>query len=99
MSQVAKTLVTIMYFDMNECLFTILFLYFRGEKMAKVMGDLATKKPKHGDRLSGVLVKRNFNYHVIAPSDLQGMPLSTQYQYHCGFASTIYSIGVWDDGA
>jgi len=46
-------------------------LYFKGEKMAKVMGELATNKTKHGEILSGVLVKRNFNYHVIAPSDLE----------------------------
>ncbi|XP_078481154.1 cleavage and polyadenylation specificity factor subunit 3 [Ciona intestinalis] len=45
-------------------------LYFKGEKMAKVMGELATTKPKHGDKLSGILVKRNFNYHILAPSDL-----------------------------
>ena len=51
-------------------------LYSRGEKMAKVMGELATNKPKHGERLSGILVKRNFNYHVIAPSDLEGTMLT-----------------------
>ncbi|XP_002736621.1 cleavage and polyadenylation specificity factor subunit 3 [Saccoglossus kowalevskii] len=45
-------------------------LYFRGEKMAKVMGSLASKKPEHGHKVSGILVKRNFNYHIIAPSDL-----------------------------
>ncbi|XP_078696689.1 cleavage and polyadenylation specificity factor subunit 3-like [Branchiostoma floridae x Branchiostoma belcheri] len=45
-------------------------LYFRGEKMAKVMGSLASKKPEQGDRLSGILVKRNFNYHLVAPSDI-----------------------------
>nr|XP_039259964.1 cleavage and polyadenylation specificity factor subunit 3-like [Styela clava] len=45
-------------------------LYFRGEKMAKVMGSLAMKRPKHGDKLSGILVKRNFNYHILAPQDL-----------------------------
>ena len=45
-------------------------LYFRGEKMAKVMGTLATEEPKDEHRLSGVLVKRGFNYHLIHPSDL-----------------------------
>nr|CAB3233529.1 cleavage and polyadenylation specificity factor subunit 3 [Phallusia mammillata] len=45
-------------------------LYFKGEKMAKVMGDLAIKRPNHGETLSGILVKRNFNYHILAPSDL-----------------------------
>lgn len=46
-------------------------LYFRGEKMAKVMGSLATEKPStKSSRISGILVKRNFNYHLVAPSDL-----------------------------
>uniref|UniRef100_T1JIA8 Cleavage and polyadenylation specificity factor subunit 3 n=1 Tax=Strigamia maritima TaxID=126957 RepID=T1JIA8_STRMM len=45
-------------------------LYFRGEKLAKVMGSLAMEKPKPGHKLSGILVKRNFNYHLLAPGDL-----------------------------
>ncbi|XP_064384544.1 cleavage and polyadenylation specificity factor subunit 3-like [Halichondria panicea] len=45
-------------------------LYFRGEKMAKVMGGLAGGRPEEGQRLSGVLIKRGFNYHLIEPSDL-----------------------------
>ncbi|XP_077977969.1 cleavage and polyadenylation specificity factor subunit 3-like [Glandiceps talaboti] len=45
-------------------------LYFRGEKMAKVMGSLASKRPSQGSRVSGIVVKRNFNYHIMAPSDL-----------------------------
>ncbi|CAI8036078.1 Cleavage and polyadenylation specificity factor subunit 3 [Geodia barretti] len=45
-------------------------LYYRGEKMAKVMGSLATKPPHEGQTLSGVLIKRGFNYHLIDPADL-----------------------------
>ena len=45
-------------------------LYFRGEKTAKVMGSLAVETPKPGQKLSGVLVKRNFNYHLLDPCDL-----------------------------
>ena len=45
-------------------------LYFRGEKTAKVMGTLAVEEPKPGNTLSGVLVKRNFNYHLLAANDL-----------------------------
>ncbi|XP_063907199.1 cleavage and polyadenylation specificity factor 73-like [Zophobas morio] len=45
-------------------------LYFRGEKTAKVMGSLAVEEPKAGNTLSGVLVKRNFNYHLLAANDL-----------------------------
>ncbi|XP_064634413.1 cleavage and polyadenylation specificity factor subunit 3-like [Lineus longissimus] len=48
-------------------------LTFRGEKMAKVVGTLASQRPAKGaaSQVSGILVKRNFNYHIIAPSDLQ----------------------------
>ncbi|XP_012679369.1 cleavage and polyadenylation specificity factor subunit 3 [Clupea harengus] len=45
-------------------------LNFRGEKLAKVMGCLADKKCAQGQRVSGILVKRNFSYHILAPSDL-----------------------------
>jgi cleavage and polyadenylation specificity factor subunit 3 len=45
-------------------------LYFRGEKMAKVMGGLAVRRPEEGMAVSGILVKRNFNYHLLAPGDL-----------------------------
>ncbi|XP_068152069.1 cleavage and polyadenylation specificity factor 73 [Drosophila tropicalis] len=45
-------------------------LYFRGEKTAKVMGHLAANKPEVASKLSGVLVKRDFKYHLLAPSDL-----------------------------
>ncbi|KAK6490086.1 cleavage and polyadenylation specificity factor subunit 3-like [Huso huso] len=45
-------------------------LNFRGEKLAKVMGSLADKKSEQGQRVSGILVKRNFNYHIVTPSDL-----------------------------
>ncbi len=46
-------------------------LFFRGEKMAKVVGSLAVDKPEDGHKVSGILVKRNFNYHLLAPADLQ----------------------------
>uniref|UniRef100_UPI003AAE8E94 cleavage and polyadenylation specificity factor subunit 3 isoform X2 n=1 Tax=Centroberyx gerrardi TaxID=166262 RepID=UPI003AAE8E94 len=45
-------------------------LNFRGEKLAKVMGSLADKKCVQGQRVSGILVKKNFNYHILTPSDL-----------------------------
>ncbi|XP_026469038.1 cleavage and polyadenylation specificity factor 73 [Ctenocephalides felis] len=60
-------------------------LYFRGEKTAKVMGSLAVDRPIAGHRLSGVIVKRDFKYHVLAASDLgkytdMSMSLVTQRQ-------------------
>ncbi|KAG7155877.1 Cleavage and polyadenylation specificity factor subunit 3-like [Homarus americanus] len=44
--------------------------HFRGEKMAKVMGELAVNKPKENGVVSGILVKRNFNCHIISPKEL-----------------------------
>lgn len=46
-------------------------LHFREEKTAKVIGNLAVDAPKDGKQLSGVLVKRNFNYHLMDPEDVR----------------------------
>uniref|UniRef100_A0A3Q1JYB8 Cleavage and polyadenylation specificity factor subunit 3 n=1 Tax=Anabas testudineus TaxID=64144 RepID=A0A3Q1JYB8_ANATE len=51
-------------------------LNFRGEKLAKVMGSLADKKCVQGQRVSGILVKKNFNYHILNPSDLSSKDVS-----------------------
>ncbi|KAL4719861.1 hypothetical protein ACJJTC_019763 [Scirpophaga incertulas] len=48
----------------------LLSLTFRGDKTAKVMGSLAEQGVQPGQPLQGILVKRNFNYHILAPSDL-----------------------------
>lgn len=46
-------------------------LYFRGEKNAKVIGKLASNELPHLDApISGILVKRNFKYHLMQPDDL-----------------------------
>lgn len=58
-------------------------LYFKGEKTAKVMGSLAANKVETGDKVSGILVKRDFKYHVLAASDLSkytDMSMSTVTQ-------------------
>ena len=58
-------------------------LYFKGEKTAKVMGSLASKKVENDDEVSGILVKRDFKYHVLAASDLSkytDMSMSTVTQ-------------------
>jgi len=59
-------------------------LYFRGEKMAKVMGSLASQKPPDGHKVSGVLIKRGFNYHLIDPSDLSSETRDNQTILHGG---------------
>ncbi|KAJ0174374.1 hypothetical protein K1T71_010520 [Dendrolimus kikuchii] len=56
----------------------LLSLTFRGDKTAKVMGSLAMEPPQPGQELQGILVKRNFNYHLLAPSDLNKYTELTQ---------------------
>lgn len=46
-------------------------LHFRGEKTAKVIGTLAMEPPAQDKKLNGVLVKRNFNYHLMAAGDVR----------------------------
>ncbi|XP_047997054.1 cleavage and polyadenylation specificity factor 73 [Leguminivora glycinivorella] len=55
-----------------------LALTFRGDKTAKVMGSLAVEPPEEGKQLQGILVKRNFNYHILAPQDLNKYTELTQ---------------------
>uniref|UniRef100_A0A183APG5 CPSF73-100_C domain-containing protein n=1 Tax=Echinostoma caproni TaxID=27848 RepID=A0A183APG5_9TREM len=45
-------------------------LRFRGEKIVKVLGSLARNLPKEGQSISGVLVKKNFAYHILTPGEL-----------------------------
>lgn len=53
-------------------------LRFKGEKVAKVLGKLAKARVGGDDeenaaaskRLSGVLVKKNFNHYIMAPEEL-----------------------------
>ncbi|EGD72150.1 cleavage and polyadenylation specificity factor subunit 3 [Salpingoeca rosetta] len=45
-------------------------LHYRGEKMAKVLGSLAQSGPVQGRRVSGILVAKEFNYMVVAPTEL-----------------------------
>ncbi|KAL7072218.1 hypothetical protein ACQ4LE_008528 [Meloidogyne hapla] len=45
-------------------------LFFRGQKTAKVVGSLAMDVPNDGSIMSGILVRRNFNYHLLHPNDL-----------------------------
>uniref|UniRef100_A0A914HRZ5 Cleavage and polyadenylation specificity factor n=1 Tax=Globodera rostochiensis TaxID=31243 RepID=A0A914HRZ5_GLORO len=45
-------------------------LYFRGQKTAKVVGQLAMDVPEDGSIVSGILVRRNFNYHLLHPNEL-----------------------------
>ncbi|KAI6213956.1 Cleavage and polyadenylation specificity factor subunit 3 [Aphelenchoides besseyi] len=45
-------------------------LFFRGQKTAKVVGELAMKAPEDQDIISGILLRRNYNIQILMPSDL-----------------------------
>ena len=70
-------------------------LFFRGEKMAKVIGSLAEEKPLDTHKVSGILVKRNFNYHLVAPKDLTkytDMTTSTVTQRQSVYVSASFEL-------
>jgi cleavage and polyadenylation specificity factor subunit 3 len=46
-------------------------IIFRGEKIAKVLGDLAVRPPESGRFVSGVLLHKDFEHHLVAPQDLK----------------------------
>ena len=60
-------------------------LYFRGQKTAKVVGQLAMEAPADGSILSGILVRRNFNYHLLHPNDLSSKFPFDSFKYFFGF--------------
>lgn len=53
----------------------------------QVMGDLATQRPKENSIVSGILVKRNFNCHIISPKDL-----GSECVHHCCILLVLLSI-------
>lgn len=58
--------------------------------MVQVMGSLADKKCAQGQRVSGILVKRNFSYHILTPSDLSS-ELVLFHNYQDAFAQHMLS--------
>ena len=45
-------------------------LKFRGDKVARVVGSLASRPPTHGLPLDGLLIKKDFQYTLMAAEDL-----------------------------
>jgi len=46
-------------------------LSFRGERVAKAIGTLASKAPQEGDIVSGLLVAKDYSYTLLDPRDLR----------------------------
>eukprot|EP00818_Percolomonas_sp_WS_P005200 CAMPEP_0117448304 /NCGR_PEP_ID=MMETSP0759-20121206/7330_1 /TAXON_ID=63605 /ORGANISM="Percolomonas cosmopolitus, Strain WS" /LENGTH=722 /DNA_ID=CAMNT_0005240683 /DNA_START=418 /DNA_END=2586 /DNA_ORIENTATION=+ len=44
---------------------------FKREKIAKVLGSLASSAPSNGTQVSGVLLQKDFQHHLVAPEDLR----------------------------
>ncbi|CAG8564415.1 6935_t:CDS:10 [Paraglomus brasilianum] len=49
----------------------IVKLHFRGEKMAKTIGTLASKYPTENQIVTGILVSKDFQFNIISASDLR----------------------------
>ena len=80
-------------------------LYFRGQKTAKVVGRLAMTPPENNAIISGILLRRNYNFHLVMPSDLSVYTeLSTSaltqrkgLYYDGELALLVYNIGQLTD--
>lgn len=46
-------------------------LYFRGEKIVKTIGALASEPPKQGHEISGILMGKDFQYHLMDSRDIE----------------------------
>lgn len=46
-------------------------LVFKGEKIAKVIGDIASEPPENGRELAGVVVQNDYQFNVVSASDLE----------------------------
>ena len=74
--------------DMKVALFTPknceeVRLHFRGEKLAKTIGNLASERPKQDQFLSGIIATRDFQHHILDASQLEeftGLPIASVLQ-------------------
>ncbi|GAM22951.1 hypothetical protein SAMD00019534_061260, partial [Acytostelium subglobosum LB1] len=77
---------------------------FKAEKVAKMLGAIASKTPRHNTTISGLLVTKDFTHHIIAPSDLhnytnlktniikqkQSVPFGQKYLLLCNTLEQLY---------
>ncbi|KAI9500459.1 beta-lactamase-like protein, partial [Coemansia spiralis] len=67
-------------------------IHFHGEKMARVMGCLASKVPRDGDSTAGILVEKDFNYTLLDVADLREftgiIPVAIEQQLHVPYSSS-----------
>ena len=76
-------------------------LRFRGDRVARVVGSLAAAPPEHGQPLSGLLLKKDFKYSLVAAADLaDATPLSScsviqqpTFRYTGGLPELLEAVG------
>ncbi|KAF9160928.1 Cleavage and polyadenylation specificity factor subunit 3 [Actinomortierella ambigua] len=75
-------------------------LYFRGEKLAKIIGHMASSFPEESKLVSGVLVVKDFQYTIMDTNDLEefvGLQTTSVVQrqmvpYHASFSLLKYHL-------
>ncbi|KAF9974539.1 Cleavage and polyadenylation specificity factor subunit 3 [Actinomortierella ambigua] len=75
-------------------------LYFRGEKLAKIIGHMASTFPEENKLVSGVLVVKDFQYTIMDTNDLEefvGLQTTSVVQrqmvpYHASFSLLKYHL-------
>lgn len=50
---------------------TVLSLEFKAQKIAKVVGQLATALPEDGEQIKGILVQKNFDINLLTVDDVR----------------------------
>ncbi|GAV30508.1 hypothetical protein PMKS-004022 [Pichia membranifaciens] len=50
---------------------TVLSLEFKAQKVAKVVGQLASALPEDGDQIKGILVQKNFDINLLTVDDVR----------------------------
>jgi cleavage and polyadenylation specificity factor subunit 3 len=46
-------------------------LHFRGEKVAKIIGELAVEQPKEGTIVEGILATKDFTFQIVSAPELE----------------------------
>jgi Pre-mRNA 3'-end-processing endonuclease polyadenylation factor C-term/Beta-Casp domain/Zn-dependent metallo-hydrolase RNA specificity domain len=87
-------------------------LEFRSQKIAKVIGSLAAEEPVDGSEMSGVLVRRDFDYQFMQTQDLPNftnldstavtqtltVPFNQSYDCLWQFLAQMYELSKVGDG-
>jgi len=62
----------------------------------QVVGELASQAPAQGHKLSGILVKRNFSFHLMTPKDLHSESKTTRTKNTWISCKELLQITMWE---